>query len=209
MRLRDILLAGGGVALATMVGWRLLARRRSLPCPPWLSWLLENPLTNRLGGPAILDDLGLEPGMKVLDAGCGPGRLTVPAARRVGPAGEVVGLDIQPEMVRRATARVAAAGLSNVRFVQAGLGQGQLPAAAFDRALLVTVLGEIPEREAALRELYAALKPGGRLAIAEVFPDPHFQRQATVRRLAAEAGLREVTTSGSPLVYTMLLERPA
>ncbi len=53
------------------------------------------------GAETILDRLALEPGMKVLDVGCGPGRLTVPAARRVGINGHVTALDVQPEMLRR------------------------------------------------------------------------------------------------------------
>lgn len=60
----------------------------------------------------------------------------------------------------------------------------------FDRAWLVTVLGEVPAREAALREVYKALKLGGVLSIAEVIPDPHYQNQSTVRRLAEGAGFR-------------------
>ena len=55
----------------------------------------------------------------------------------------------------------------------------------FDRALLVTVLGEIPDRDAALRAIFDALKPGGILSITEILRDPHYQRRTTVLRLAA------------------------
>jgi predicted methyltransferase len=50
------------------------------------------------------------------------------------------------------------------------------------------VLGEIPDREAALRQCYEALKPGGKLSITEIFPDPHFQSRATVKQLSEAAG---------------------
>ena len=63
-----------------------------------------------------------------------------------------------------------AANVANVRFVQAGLGEGKLPEAAFDRELLCTVLGEILDREAALAEIFKALKPGGILSVTEVLP---------------------------------------
>lgn len=76
--------AAVGVGLA----WRFFARRRSLPCPPWLDWLLENPYTEMIAGSdAILDRLDLQPGMRLLDVGSGPGRITLPAAERVGPEG--------------------------------------------------------------------------------------------------------------------------
>lgn len=134
----------------------------------------------------------------MLDAGCGPGRLSVPAARRVAPHGEVVALDIQPGMLDRLRVRAAAAGMTNIRPILGGLGQGLLDRDAFDRALLVTVLGDIPDRAAALREIRAALQPGV-LAVTEVVLDPHYQPPGTVRRLAEEAGFRPDRRYGTPL----------
>lgn len=203
-----LILAGAG--LLAWLAWRLVSRRRSLPCPSWLAWMVEldNPFTATNRAANIVAQLGLAPGMRVLDAGCGPGRLTVPLAEAVGPGGEVAALDVQPGMLARARTRVEAAGLGNVRFLQAGLGLGSLPAATYDRAVLVTVLGEIPERAAAMRELYHALKPGGLLSVTELVFDPHFQSRAAVLRLAALAGFRPARAFGGRLAYTLHLERP-
>ena len=204
-----LLLAIGGL-LGGALWWRGAARRRSLPCPTWLAWSLENPFTELvIGSRPILDGLALAPGMRVVDAGCGPGRLTIPAAERVGPTGEVVALDIQPGMLARLDERIAARGLGNVRPVQGGLGEGRLPEGAFDRALLVTVLGEVPDRAAALRELHQALRPGGILAVGEVLLDPHYQPPATVRRLAEEAGFRVGRLESRWPSYTLHLIKPA
>lgn len=88
--------AGGLLAVvALLIGgtlwWWVAARRRSLPCLSWLAWSLENPITEAVvGGPRILAGLVLAPGLRALDAGCGPGRLTIPAAEPVGPAGELI-----------------------------------------------------------------------------------------------------------------------
>ncbi len=61
-----------------------------LTLPPWLDWLLENRYTEAVAsGRTLLDRLSLQPDMKVLDVGCGPGRLALPAAEQVGPDGEV------------------------------------------------------------------------------------------------------------------------
>ena len=84
--------------------WRFASRRYSLPCPVWLRWLVEldNPFTETHLAGVIIQHLGLQPGMTVLDIGCCPGRLTIPVARQVGPHGDVVAMDIQPGMLRRA-----------------------------------------------------------------------------------------------------------
>lgn len=204
-------LFGAGIlgTLVGLAGWRFASRRRLLPCPHWLSVLLENPYFNAVASAeTILDRLGVAPGMKVVDVGCGPGRVTVPAARRVGPTGSVTALDIQPEMLRRLQEKVEAAGLSNVLPVQAGAGTGALETGAFDAALLVTVLGEIPDQKAALREIFGALRPGGVLSVTEVLPDPHYQLRSHVRSLAIEAGFEEKRSFSDGVAYTLHFARP-
>ena len=184
--------------------WRFAAIRRSLPCPAWLGWLLENPYMEAVASAAtILDQLDLEAGMSVLDIGCGPGRLTIPAAKRVGSTGTVVALDIQPAMLQKLEQRLEEHQISNVQTILGGIGQNLLQKETFDRAILVTVLGEIPNQSPALQEIYDALKPNGLLSVTEVIPDPHYQTQKTVRRLAEGVGFRLTQTYGNALAFTM------
>ena len=136
----------------------------------------------------LLERAGVRPGMCVLDAGCGPGRVTLPAAARVGPSGRVIALDLQPAMLTRLGARLATAGVANVEPFAAGLGEGRLGDDRFDVVLLVTVLGEIPDKVAALREIVRALRPGGVLSVTEVLPDPHYQSMARVRGSGRRGG---------------------
>src|SRR3990170_1218291 len=193
--------------LAVWFGWRLISERRSLPCPTSLAWLLENPFTAAYHS-TVLARLELSPGIRVLDAGCGPGLLTTAMAAAVTPQGSVLALDIQPGMVTKARARAAKAGLANIDYLVAPLGQGKLPRSQFDRALLVTVLGEIPDKVAALKEIRSCLKPGGFLSITEVLPDPHFQSPRRIAALADQAGLRFRNKFGNPLIFTVNFERP-
>ncbi|HEX9934006.1 MAG TPA: methyltransferase domain-containing protein [bacterium] len=199
-----------GLILTALFAWRLASRRCSLPCPARLFWLLDNPFAMGLSSrtKAAIRHLDLKPGMNVLDLGCGPGRLTIPVAEKVGPRGEVVAIDVQAGMLRRARERTEAAGLNNVRFIQAGAGKGKVERGRFDRALLITVLGEILNREAALKEIYGALKPGGFLSVSEVVGDPHFQRRGKVRELAGKIGFKEKACFGNWFAFTLNLEKP-
>lgn len=211
MTLSILYLLVGLISLGMLISliWRLISRRQELPCPSWLGWMVEmdNPFTKVNRAAFILENLGLEPGVRVLDAGCGPGRLTLPLAAAVGTQGQVLALDIQEEMLSRTRGKVQAAGLNNVQYIQAALGEGKLPSEQFDFAVLVTVLGEIPDQALALQEINRALKPGGILSVTEVIFDPHFQSHEKVVRLAEPIGFREKEIFGHKLAYTLHLQK--
>jgi hypothetical protein len=74
--------------------------------------------------------------------------------------------------------------------------------------VLVTVLGEIHDKLAALEEIRSSLKPGGFLSITEFLLDPHYLSARTIMDLAGQVGLRLRIKIGSPFTYTVNLERP-
>jgi ubiquinone/menaquinone biosynthesis C-methylase UbiE len=93
--------------------------------------------------------------------------------------------------------------------MHAGASEDKTEPEAFDRAFLVTVLGEIPDKAAALREIYRALKPGGILSITEALPDPDFQTPDSVRLLARTTGFETEKQLGGFPAFTMNLVKPA
>lgn len=189
--------------------WRFLSLYHS-PCPAWLSWLVEvdNPLTKANQSKIIIENLNLKPGMKIIDIGCGPGRLTIPLALTLGAKGEVLAMDIQTAMIDKVKAKANAKNLNNIKFLNAGIGEGKLSANEFDRALLVTVLGEIPNQIAALEEIFNALKPGGVLSITETIFDPHFQSLKKISKLTEQVGFQEKELIGNRLAFTIKFEKP-
>lgn len=159
---------------------------------------------NAMAGPEILfQRIQLDKGMKFLDIGSGPGRLTVPAAKQVGETGEVVALDIQQKMLSKLKHRIDQAGFNNVSLVHAGAGEAAIQHDYFDRAILVTVLGEIPNQQEAIDEIFSALKPGGILSITELILDPHFTSKKKLRALCEKAGFTESALYSHWWTYTM------
>jgi ubiquinone/menaquinone biosynthesis C-methylase UbiE len=199
-----------GAVVLFFLGWRWASRVWSLPCPTLFAWFLESRFYERITGTEVtLRRMGLRPGQRVLEVGPGPGRLLIPAAQRVLPGGEVVGIDIQPGMVERLKERARRAQVSNLTAILADATQPVVPEASFDLAFLVTTLGEIPDRAAVLAQCFRALKPGGVLSITEMFPDPHYQSRPTVKRLAGQAGFRLQSLQGGWWLFTANFVKPA
>jgi ubiquinone/menaquinone biosynthesis C-methylase UbiE len=209
MNLQQAALTAIGAVVLIVLGWRWASRVWPLPCPSLFGWALASPFYARITGTATtLDRMGLKPGQRVLEVGPGPGRLLIPAARRVLPGGEVVGIDIQPGMIERLKRRAKDAGVANLTALLGDATEPIVPEESFDLAFLVTTLGEIPNRAAALSQCHRALKPGGVLSVTELLPDPHYQSKATVKRLAEEAGFRLESVQGGPWLFTANFVKP-
>jgi demethylmenaquinone methyltransferase/2-methoxy-6-polyprenyl-1,4-benzoquinol methylase len=117
---------------------------------------------------AAIQALGVEPGMRVLDLACGTGLNLPYLARAVGPTGEVVGLDYTRAMLERAKVRVEAGRYPQVRLVEGDAANLNFPEGSFDRIICTHALSIIPRSREALRRAVASLKPGGKLAVADL-----------------------------------------
>jgi len=115
---------------------------------------------------------------------------------------DVIAVDIQPKMIAQLERRVQDAALTNVETHVASAHQLPLDDKSVDRAFLITVLPEIPDRNRALAELYRVLRPGGMLSITEEFYDPDYLFLPETIRLVEAAGFRFEERFGSFFVYT-------
>jgi ubiquinone/menaquinone biosynthesis C-methylase UbiE len=102
----------------------------------------------------------LRPGMRLLDAGCGPGSITLGLAAAVAP-GEAVGVDLQPAQVEQARALAAACGFAGARFEAADIYRLPYPDGSFDAVFANGVLMHLVDPARALAELRRVLRPGG------------------------------------------------
>ncbi|MBV8964835.1 MAG: methyltransferase domain-containing protein [Mycobacteriaceae bacterium] len=109
---------------------------------------------------------GLRPGMRVLDVGCGPGDVSFLAARLVGPAGSVLGVDAAADIVDRAKSRAAAQGVSNVSFTNSTITDF-VADEPVDAVIGRLILMHLPDPVAALRHFATQVRPGGVVAFCE------------------------------------------
>ena len=146
-------------------------------------------------GERLVERAQLAPGATVLDVAAGRGAVTFPAARRVGPTGRVIGVDLSEDMLRETTKEVQEADWRNVELCRMDAERLQFPDGTFDCVLCGFALWFFPHPQRALREFFRVLKPGGRLGLttrAKDSPIHNLCRQTLRSHLPAPS-----TTAGS------------
>ncbi len=124
----------------------------------------------------VMRALALRPGERVADVGAGSGYFTLRVARAVGPAGEVLAIDINPDILEFLDGRLKEAGITNVKTVRVGKDDPKLPDGGVDTILLVDTLHYVSGRGAYARRLRAGLAPGGRVVVIDYTPKPWAER---------------------------------
>lgn len=182
----------------------------------WLKgylWILERKERDVYQKPdEVMRALALKPGERVADVGAGSGYFTLRVARAVGPAGSVLAVDVNADLLAHLDGRRRESGLANVTTHLVGKDDPRLPAGAFDTVLVVDTLHYVADRVAWLRKLRAGLAPGGRIVVIDFVPKPVEERpwgpppsqwmsREEVDAAMAEAGLVPVK------VHTFLTEQ--
>ncbi len=161
-------------------------------CPWWVGYLLASPLRRWLHDPGVILGPFVFEGMVVLEPGPGMGFFTLELARRVGPQGRVVAIDVQPKMLEGLRKRAAKAGVAeriNIRLLKQNRLGVEDYAGQVDFALAFAMVHEVPNPANLFGDIYTALKPGGKLLFAE--PAGHVSTSDFDRslELARKAGL--------------------
>ena len=116
-------------------------------------------------GKRLVEMADIQPGHRVLDVAAGRGALLFPAAKKAGPKGEVIGIDLADSMVRETSAEIAARRIKNARIVKMDAENLEFPDNLFDRVLCGFALFFFPNLEGTLAEFRRVVKPAGRLVV--------------------------------------------
>lgn len=189
------------ISIALFITMWFISKR--FPCPSWLGWLveMENPLARENRSESIIRRLSIEPNMTVADIGCGPGRVTIPLSKKITAPGKIVAIDLQQEMLERIKTNFS--DLKNIELRQQDVCHELLESDYYDIILLVNVLGELPEPDKALQNIFQALKAGGTVSVTETIFDPHFQSKSKVTTLLKDHGFNNLKSFGPWYSYTM------
>lgn len=191
-----------------MVGAALWWRKNPSACPYSQRFWVEapHPLITRS---RLRQVLAPQLGERFLELGIGTGYYTLDLAEWVGAAGRIEIFDLQQEMLDHVLERAHERGVSNLIPTRGDATRLPYTDASMDAVLLTAVLGEIPDRGAAVSEIARVLRPGGRLIVGELFGDPHFTTPGEVGRLGTAAGLVVEERSGPWIGSFSLLRKPA
>ena len=137
-------------------------------------------------GPLLVDQAGLRPADRVLDVAAGTGASLFPAARRVGDAGRVIGVDVAAGMVDQLRAGISARGVTNAEAQVADAEDLPFSDASFDAVLCGFALFFFPDAARALAEFRRVLRPNGRLAIATFTKEGSATFDRTWERISAD-----------------------
>jgi len=160
------------------------------------------PLRNIFLSPKrLMERLEIQEDATVLEVGPGPGYFSVPIAKKL-TRGKLVLADIQPEMLKYAKKRLTKKGLTNVEYYQCDGNTFDFPDDHFDVVFLVTVLGEVANKQEYMAEFFRILKNGGILSISELAGDPDKMSTHEARELATNAGFSFDKIYGKERNYT-------
>jgi ubiquinone/menaquinone biosynthesis C-methylase UbiE len=199
------------------VGWSQEDNKPESAIPPGLSeymgrrvadtmshhgapWLVRQEREQEERCSLLLANLGLRPGMTVCDLGCGNGFHTLPLARLIGDQGQVLAVDIQPEMLTMLRENAEREGIDNITPILGSVHDPRLPPESIDLILLVDVYHEFSHPEQMLARMREALKPDGQIALVEFRAEDDDVPIKPEHKMSKEQIMKEFPANGYRLV---------
>ena len=204
------------VIVAFPVFWltvaKLVKKLVHFPAPAFTGRFLDSNYRRKIQPPdKLIQRSGIKEGMQVLEIGCGSGAFTTFVARAVGKQGKVYALDIEPKMLKQLENKLAKSenrDIENIELINRSAYELPFDDNSLDAVYMVGVLQEIPDRDRTLQQSKRVLKPGGILAVTELFPDPDYPWKSTTIKLGAKAGFTMDEVSGNFFNYTVKFKKP-
>jgi ubiquinone/menaquinone biosynthesis C-methylase UbiE len=187
-------------AVLALAGYALWWRRNPSAMPYWQRFFVELPHPGITRG-RLVEILEPQPRDRLLEVGPGTGYFALTIAERLGDRGRLEVYDLQQEMVDHVMRRAKERGVKNITGWTGDAQDMLFEDNRFDGAYLTLVLGEIPDQDAALRELARVVKPGGRVVVGETALDPHYVTFSALRERAERAGLEFDRRAGGGFAY--------
>ena len=163
-------------------------------------WLMRESRQREEDCETLLEALKVQPGQTICDMGCGNGFYTLPLAKQVGEGGKVLAVDIQPEMLHLLDERAKGEGIANIELITGTQTDPQLAPDSVDLILLVDVYHEFSHPRQMLEAMHKALKPSGRIALAEFRLEDRNVPIKRLHKMSKKQILREYEASGFKLV---------
>lgn len=163
-------------------------------------WLMRESRQREEDCETLLAALKIQPGQTVCDMGCGNGFYTLPMAKLVGEGGKLLAVDIQPEMLHMLDERAKSEGLKNIALITGTQTDPQLEPESVDLILLVDVYHEFSHPRQMLAAMHKALKPEGRIALAEFRLEDRNVPIKRLHKMSKKQILREYEANGFRLV---------
>jgi ubiquinone/menaquinone biosynthesis C-methylase UbiE len=163
-------------------------------------WLMRESRQREEDCETLLAALKVQPGQTVCDMGCGNGFYTLPLAKQVGEGGKVLAVDIQPEMLHLLDERAKTERIENIELITGTQTDPQLAPGSVDLILLVDVYHEFSHPRQMLEAMHKALKPNGRIALAEFRLEDRNVPIKRLHKMSKKQILREYEASGFRLV---------
>ena len=186
---------------------RLVKHFVHCPSPAIVPYLINNPIRRRFSPPEkVIDHMDIHEGMKVLEVGPGTGFYTFEAARCTGASGHVYAVDIEPKAIARLNERIKQKGAKNITAKVASAYKIPFSNNSIDRAFMVGVLPEVPDKRKALCEIHRVLKKEGLLILGECLIDPDYPRRKTEIGWCQDAGFELMGSYGSAFFYVLIFK---